>query len=262
MIWLVCRATGKRPQILIVAPARLSHARPICFGAPAAKSRPGEPRFARMRLRTVSSKVFKPRVLRRPAFDGLTTSGSSMNRPRSAATCRASFASRFALVFLAALMGFSSVSLFAQSANTFYKRGEAAEAREDYDAAYENYQQAATKSPSDLRYREALIRVRTSASGLHLTKGRKLVVTGDLQGAMAEYLRAAEIDPGNEAAQQEIARLRALQGQAAPAPAETSPEMATRQEEIESMGAPVTLRPVTTEPFSLHMSEDAKVVYQ
>ena len=162
-----------------------------------------------------------------------------MNRPRSAATCPASFASRFALVFLAALMGFSSVSLFAQSANTFYKRGEAAEAREDYDAAYENYQQAATKSPSDLRYREALIRVRTSASGLHLTKGRKLVVTGDLQGAMAEYLRAAEIDPGNEAAQQEIARLRALQGQAAPAPAGTSPEMATRQEEIESMGAPV-----------------------
>ena len=159
-------------------------------------------------------------------------------------------------------MGFASVSLYAQSANTLYKRGQSAEAREDYDAAFENYQQAAAKAPNDLRYREALYRVRTSASGLHVTKGRKLVVGGDLQGAMTEFLRAAEIDPGNEAAQQEVARLRALQGQAAPAPPEVNPEFASKQEEIESMGAPVTLKPVTNEPLTLHMSEDAKVVYQ
>ena len=185
-----------------------------------------------------------------------------MNRPRSAANRPASFTFRFALVFFVALVGFSSVSLYAQSASTFYKRGESAEAREDYDAAFENYQQAAAKSPNDLRYRESLYRVRLSASGLHVTKGRKLIVAGDLQGAMTEFLRAAEIDPGNEAAQQEIARLRALQGQAAPAPPETSPELASKQEEIESMGAPVVLKPVTNEPLTLHMTEDAKIVYQ
>ena len=42
-----------------------------------------------------------------------------------------------------------------------------------------------------------------------MTKGRKLLQAGDEQGALAEFLHAAEIDPGNEAAQQEIAKIRA-----------------------------------------------------
>ena len=37
--------------------------------------------------------------------------------------------------------------------------------REDYDAAFTNFQQAAAKAPQDLRYRESLYRVRISASG-------------------------------------------------------------------------------------------------
>jgi general secretion pathway protein D len=185
-----------------------------------------------------------------------------MNRVRSAATPKPAFlSSRFLLLLFVAMLGLSSVAVHAQSANTFYKRGQAAEEREDYDAAFDDYQKAAEKSPTDLRYRESLIRVRTSASGLHLTKGRKLVVAGDLQGAMAEFLHAAEIDPGNEAAQQEIARIKALAGQAAQPSAEP-PELASKQEELESIGSPVTLKPVSNEPLTLHMTEDAKVVYQ
>jgi general secretion pathway protein D len=161
-----------------------------------------------------------------------------------------------------AVVGLWSVPVCAQSANTFYKQGEAAEQREDFDAAFDSYQQAAAKAPKDLRYREALLRVRISASGLHLTKGRKLVVAGDMQGAMAEFLRAAEIDPGNEAAQQEIVRMKALLGQAAAPAPESNPEMTSKQDEIEGMGSPVTLRPVSNEPLTLHMTEDAKVVYQ
>jgi len=186
-----------------------------------------------------------------------------MIRVRSAAIPKSAFSAlSFALFLVVVLLSLSSVPLVAESAGKFYKRGQAAEAREDYDAAFENYQKAAAAAPNDLRYRESLYRVRLSASGLHLTKGRKLILTGDLQGAMAEFLHAAEIDPGNEAAQQEIARMRVLQGQAAQSSPETTPEMATRQDEIESMGSPITLRPVSNEPLTLHMSEDAKVVYQ
>ena len=192
-----------------------------------------------------------------------------MNRARSAAAAptsvsRSVFKSLFWITFLlaVAISGRSPIPLHAESAGSFYKQGQAAEAREDFDAAFDNYQKATQKAPKDLRYRTALYRVRLSASGLHLTKGRKLLLSGDQQGALAEFLHAAEIDPGNEAAQQEITRLQIRAG-GTPAPAsETSPELASTQADIDSMGAPLTLKPVTTEPFTLHMAEDAKVVYQ
>jgi general secretion pathway protein D len=168
----------------------------------------------------------------------------------------------FALFAVVTLLGMSCIPLQAESARTLFKRGQAAEAREDYEAAFINYQQAAAKAPKDLEYRTALIRIRVSASGLHIMKGRKLFQAGDQTGALAEFLHAAEIDPGNEAAQQEIARVRALQGQA-PSQSETSlPEESGKQEEIDSLGAPVILKPLSNEPLTLHYSEDAKVVYQ
>jgi len=188
------------------------------------------------------------------------TQGSSMTRTRSAAAPRPAFWTAI-FFFVLTLSSLSSAPLHAQSANTLLKRGQAAEAREDYDAAYSIYEEAAAKAPKDLRIRTALYRVRPSASGLHLTKGRKLAQAGDLQGALAEFLHASEIDPGNEAALQEIARIRQREGTMARAP-EASPETASAQEEIDSMGSPVTLKPVSNEPLTLHMAEDAKVVYQ
>ena len=170
---------------------------------------------------------------------------------------------RIALFAVLAVIGLFGVSLHAaESANSYFKRGESAEAREDYDAAFDNFQKAYAKAPKDLRYRTALYRVRVTASSAHLTKGRKLFQAGDEQGALGEFLHAAEIDPGNEAAQQEIARVREKQGEATPR-AETSLIEATgKQDDLDSMGAPAALKPVSNEPLTLHMSEDAKVIYQ
>ena len=173
---------------------------------------------------------------------------------------RAAF--RIALFAVLAVVGLSSVSLRAESANSYFKRGESAEAREDYDAALDNYQKAYAQAPKDLRYRTALYRVRVSASSLHLTKGRKLFQAGDEQGALTEFLHAAEIDPGNEAAQQEIARVRAKHGETAPLGETSIAQAAGMQEEIDSMGSPAELKPVSNEPLTLHMTEDSKVVYQ
>ena len=81
-----------------------------------------------------------------------------------------------------------------------------------------------------------------------MSKGRKLLQAGDQQGALAEFLHAAEIDPGNEAAQQEIARVRLKTGQAAPQSEAALPEPSGEQQEIDSMGAPVDLRPSPMSP--------------
>ena len=170
--------------------------------------------------------------------------------------------SRIALVAVLAVFGLTSAGLHAQSASSLFKRGQEAEARQDYDAAFDYFQKANAKSPKDLSYRTALYRVRVSASAMHLTKGRKLLQSGDEQGALAEFLHASEIDPGNEAAQQEIVRLRQKNGQAAPEPEVALPEPAGEQQEINSIGAPAELKPLSNEPLTLRMTEDAKVVYQ
>ena len=83
-----------------------------------------------------------------------------------------------------------------------------------------------------------------------------------MQGALAEFLHAAEIDPGNEAAQQEIARVRQKQGANQPVPEIGLPQPPAETEELESVEAPAQLKPLSNEPLSLHMTEDAKVIYQ
>jgi general secretion pathway protein D len=170
----------------------------------------------------------------------------------------------FRIALFAALAAFllPSVLLRAESANSFYKLGQSAEAREDYDGAFDNYQKAHDKAPKDLQYRAALYRIRITASSVHVSKGEKLLDAGNDDGAMAEFLRAAEIDPSNEAAQQAIARVRKKHGEVAPATETSIPEAEGKQAELDSMGAPVDLKPVTNEPLTLHMQEDTKVVYQ
>jgi general secretion pathway protein D len=163
---------------------------------------------------------------------------------------------------LLAIFCLSSVRLHAESAYSYFKKGESAEAREDYDAAFDNYQKAYAKDPKDLRYRTALYRVRVTDSSIHLSKGRKLVNSGDDQGALVEFLHAAEIDPGNEAAQQEIAKVRQRRGELATTQEAGIPEEAGKQDEVESMGAPTELKPLSNEPLTLHMTEDTKVIYQ
>jgi len=155
----------------------------------------------------------------------------------------------------------SPVLAAAESAKKLFAQGQAAEAREDYDGAYEAFRKAYAKDPDDLRMRAAYYRLRQSASSTHVTKGRKLVDQGDLQAALSEFLRAGEIDPGNEAAVQEINRLRGKMAGTAPVRSETSLSDAAA-EEIEDVGAPVRLKPVSSEPLTLHMTQDSKVIYQ
>ncbi len=169
---------------------------------------------------------------------------------------------RFALTAILAASSLTGAALHAQSAGSLFKSGQNAEARQDYDAAFDFFQKANAKNPKDLSYRTALYRVRQTASSMHISKGRKLLQSGDQPGALAEFLHAAEIDPGNEAAQQEIARIRQKNGQISTESEAAIPEPAGEQQEIESISAPVDLKPVSNEPLTLHMTEDAKVIYQ
>ncbi|MGB0123311.1 MAG: cohesin domain-containing protein, partial [Silvibacterium sp.] len=119
--------------------------------------------------------------------------------------------------------------------------------------------------PSDLRYKTAYERTRFTAATLHVKHGETLRDQGDVTGALTEFLRALEIDPSNELAQQEIraTRRRAL---AAPGKAQTqdqeTPIPPAVESEMADMGGPIHLKPISNEPLTLHMVEDSKVIYQ
>ena len=117
-------------------------------------------------------------------------------------------------------------------------------------------------APKDLSYKQAYYRVQIPAASLHMKNGRRLMQTGDEQGALTEFLRALEIEPGDDAAQQEINKIRALHKEKIPEDETGIPQMASQQTELDTMAAPVQLQPMSNEPLTLHMVEDSKIVYQ
>ncbi|MBB5345998.1 cohesin domain-containing protein [Tunturibacter empetritectus] len=153
----------------------------------------------------------------------------------------------------------------AQSAAKWDKRGQDAEARQDFDTAYEDYHKAVLKKPKDLRFQEHFDRMRYQAAVSHVDRGRVLRQSGDLQGAMAQFTRALQIDSGNQAAQQEINQIQREQQVERDNTPQAQEQMSRQNETLSTLGSiagPVELKPVTNDPITLHMVEDVKVIYE
>ena len=106
------------------------------------------------------------------------------------------------------VLGVAWYKAVAESAASLYKQGQAAEAKDDIPAAYEFYQKAYQKDPKNLEYRTSYYKTRLQAAEYHIHLGQKIGATGDDAGALAEFMRALEIDPTAEVAKQEIDRVR------------------------------------------------------
>lgn len=216
---------------------------------------------------------------RKPEGAELTMAGagewdSRMSSSRFVRSSESHFLSRTIFRVAAAVLfvlALSATSAHAQSAKAWNKRGVQAEAREDFDAAFEAYRQAHLKKPADLSYKTHYERMRFQAANQHVDRGRVLRQSGDSGGAINEFARALQIDPGNQAAAQELQITDKPAPGAAPAgtlpvlgagSAEQTPHQADVQREVTSLGGPVQLIPVSNDPITLHMVEDTKVIYQ
>jgi len=204
---------------------------------------------------------------------------SSMARGyRSIGTLSAFLLRALPLLLLCSLAAVGSTPAYAQaapqtaketskSAKNWDKMGQAAEARKDYDTAFEDYQHAVHLKPTDLRYKEGLDRMRFQAAAAHVDNGRVLIQNGDLNGAMTQFLRALEINPGYQVAQQEIDQLTKQMSATPPSGPPAPTEQMSRQNEIlasiGSISGPVELKPLSNDPIpAIHMVEDVKVIYQ
>ena len=168
----------------------------------------------------------------------------------------------FAIAF-AAQGAFSPLG--AESAKKYFKEGKRAEIREDYIAAYQDYRQAWLAKPKDMEYKESYERLRFQAAAQYVEMGKKLRDQGQLNDALTDFLRALEVDPTYEAAQQEAQRTRVLiNGSNAPqAESDHSGVTSARnQRQLQDLGGPLQLKPLSDAPITIHMVEDTKVIYK
>ena len=150
----------------------------------------------------------------------------------------------------------------ADKAKALYKKGRDAEARQNYEQAYDLYKQAYDLKPTDLAYRASFERLRFLAGAAHVHRGQLLREAGQLDAALAEFKTAAEIDPSSAIAKQEVQRTEQMINEAkAPAKAEAPPKNLL-QKMIQQAGGPIELAPISNIPINLKITEDTKVIYE
>jgi general secretion pathway protein D len=165
---------------------------------------------------------------------------------------------RVGVVLLVAML--SILPATADKAKSLYEKGADAEARQNYEAAFDAYRQAYELKPKDLRFRAAYERAKFQAAAARVHRGQALREDGKLQEALVEFDAALKIDPSSFVAQQEARRTRELIDQANH-PSQR-PKASGVSERLSQAGAPVELMPIADQPITLKMSEDSKVVYE
>jgi len=152
----------------------------------------------------------------------------------------------------------------AENAKSLYAKGKTAEARQNFEQAYDFYKQAYDQKPQDLSYRSAFERLRFLAGASHVHRGQLLREAGRLEEALAEFQKAAEIDPSSPIAKQEI-RVTNQMIDAAKSPGATvAPrEPSVLEKRLQQAGGPVELGALPNVPISLKIAnEDTKVIYE
>jgi general secretion pathway protein D len=157
----------------------------------------------------------------------------------------------FGLVFLAGC----------PKSNQDFEAGRKAEAIQDYDTALVHYERAYRADPTNSEYKIRATKMRMEDGQFHVEAGEKALAKGDLQLALGEFEKAQAIDPSNAAAGQEIDKaMRMIADKSATDAAKhinpnPSPDEAMMQ-------APPELKPMSTEPINLKMTNDARVVFE
>ncbi|HWY21788.1 MAG TPA: cohesin domain-containing protein [Candidatus Acidoferrum sp.] len=150
----------------------------------------------------------------------------------------------------------------ADKAKTIYEKGQDAEARQNFEAAYDFYRQAYDLKPKDLRYRTSFERMRSKAAQSIVHHGVVLREQGKLQEALAEFQKAAQIDPSLFSAQQELKRTQQMLNDAVNPPPQSAGPPSSLQRKIREAGGPVELAPISVVPITVKLTEDSKVIYQ
>jgi general secretion pathway protein D len=158
-----------------------------------------------------------------------------------------------------------------------YQQGKQAEISGNYDSALQDYEAALKQDPQNAQYKIKTNQMRFEASQFHVRQGIKHLEQKEHDQALKEFETALAIDPGSMVARQELEYTRTLMGAAvpaatgaaagsgaqSPAAAPASPKAAAPpSQDGEFMDKPPSLAPMSKEPVTLKMNEDARVVFR
>jgi general secretion pathway protein D len=171
---------------------------------------------------------------------------------------------------LTILFLFAAFLSAAESAKTLYQKGAKAEARQDYEAAFDFYKAAYQQKPDELKYRVPFERTRMLSAASKIKRGQKLRDQGNLQDALTLFQQAIEVDPSNDLAAQEIRHTEQMiqkgpsgGGEAASGPPSRHEEEDPLRKRLEGASSPVALAQFPDSPITaLEMTEDSKVAYE
>jgi general secretion pathway protein D len=169
---------------------------------------------------------------------------------------------RPALTFLL-LLSLILPSTATDSARSLYAKGKAAEARQNYEQAYDFYKQAYEQRPQDISYRSAYERLRFLAGASHVHRGQLLREAGRFEEALVEFQKGSEVDPGSTIAKQEIhVTQQMIDAAKGPAPQATMHEPSLLDRRLQQAAGPVELGAIPNVPINLKITEDSKVIFE
>ncbi len=167
-------------------------------------------------------------------------------------------------LFMLVVMGLCLAGIAADKAKDLYEKGTDAQARQDYEKAYEYFKQAYDLKPKDLRYRTAYERNKFLAAASHVHRGQILRDAGKLDDAKTEFEKALLIDSSSFIAQQELKRtLQMIQEAEHPQPQASSGGGSGELRKLLSEArGPVDLAPISNAPITLKLTEKSNVIYE
>src|ERR1700758_1346194 len=165
--------------------------------------------------------------------------------------------------FLLLLVAVVALPAIADKAKSLYDKGQDAEARQQFEAAFAFYKQAYDLKPKDLRYRSAFERLRFEAAAALVHNGQKLRDDGKLDDAVAQFQKALEIDPSLFVAKQELNRtVKMINDQRNPPPQAAGPPVGLERKIHDAQG-PVELASISSTPITVKMlATKSDVVYR
>lgn len=151
----------------------------------------------------------------------------------------------------------------------FYKLGQKAEARNEFDVALNYYDQAVDANPDEPQYQIADQRMRAKASDAHLEQGRRLLKEQNLDEALIQFQKAFLDNPSSPVTLEEVRQttemLKERTKSPAGAPVLTPAEKARQEVEqrINSLEGPPELRPMSAQISHLSINnQPSRVLYE
>jgi general secretion pathway protein D len=163
---------------------------------------------------------------------------------------------------LAGATGLLLLCMACNPANEAYREGRKAEARKDYDSAVIYFGKALQEQPENSQYILHEKLARQGASSFHYDKGTRLMAEKRFSEAAAEFQKAVSVDPTNQAAAEQLAKVVAMEA-AVKAEREKAIRQALKQQEEIATPNVVKLKTFPQEPLAhFRLTADSRKVFE